>query len=167
MWPSNLQNVIGINSVKHNCPNKGFELRGTLDFQIGLSRWKELVFKERGWNYVAFPINILGVRKAEILWQCTVHAILWCSWLKTSHASFRVCYLWLFQGCCFSNKEIGRLCYIIRLYPPLFCFILFVFPCFIILALVVLVLSFHLSKNPKLWWSWTRSWEFGTFKHML
>ena len=48
MWSSNMQHDIGITSVKHNCPIKGFDL-GVLDFQIGLSRWKEVC--TQGMNY--------------------------------------------------------------------------------------------------------------------
>ena len=29
MWPLNLQHIIGVNSVKHNCPNKGLNHRGS------------------------------------------------------------------------------------------------------------------------------------------
>ena len=46
MWPLNLQNVIGINSIKHNYPNKGFDLRGSFGLRNRFIKWNEVVFKE-------------------------------------------------------------------------------------------------------------------------
>ena len=47
MGLSNLQHIIGFNSVKHNCPNNGFNLRESFELLNGFTKVERILVQRR------------------------------------------------------------------------------------------------------------------------